>query len=257
MKYVKITVDGVTYNLYKGADDVWRVTNRAPLSAGEYLMEVTIVTSSGQELIFDTTDEELIKALTLLVTEDATISGERMLNYYPEVIKVLLEYQALMFTEGFEVDFLNTSLEFVVEDAYLYTMGEERIAQWEKALNIRVNPQDSLEDRREVIISRIRGKGKLNTETINNIVATFTNYKANSYIKDSVLYVEIEAPADNKQFKFANVENELRNKIPAHLGLVVTRNYATWKEVKENFSNWNAVNQLDSWQDLLTWIAPQ
>ena len=131
-------------------------------------------------------------------------------------------------------------------------MSEDRIEQWEKIFNITPIGGSSLSDRRETIIARVRGQGKLNTELINLIVGTFTGGAANSWVKDGVLYVEITPPPNNKQYQFLNVEQELKNKIPAHLGISVMRNYFTWAEIKQSYDTWQDVDdELDNWSDVL------
>lgn len=258
MRYVQIIVDGVTYTLRQQANGEWTVTNKAPYVKGEYPIAVLATTEAGQVVEIDVADDSLLQqALILIVNEGATISGERMLNYYPEVIQKLVEFQALMKTEGFEVDFIRNDIELIVNEAYLLTMSERRISEWEKALGIAFSSGDSIEDRREVIIARIRGQGKLNTALINSIVSAFTNGTADSYFRDGTLYVDITPPPENKQYKFENVERELMKKIPAHIRLTVRRDYATWGEVMGNFTDWNSIRQLSSWEELATYVAPQ
>ena len=257
MQFVKVTVDGRTYTLVKQIDGTWVITNQAPRSVGDYLMTVTLVTENGQEIELDTEDEELRKAVTLLVREGATESGSRMLDYYPQAIKQILEFQALTNAEGYEVDFLKSDIQMVGADAWLKTMGELRTAEWEKALKITPSYEDSLDDRRERIVATLRGRGKLNTSLINSVVSAYTNGVATSYIEDGVLYIQIEPPPNNKQFKFTNVEETLKNLVPAHLGLVVTRNYANWCEIMANYANWNSIKQLNNWEELMLYIAPQ
>lgn len=182
-------------------------------------------------------------------------SGERMLNYYPEVIKKIQEFKAIAHTEGYEFDELKLHSDEVLNNAYLLTMDETRIAEWEKILGIRPIENSTVEDRRETIIARIRGQGKLNTEMINIIVNTFTGGTANSWIKDSTLYVEITPPPKNKQYRFENVEQELAKKVPAHLGFKVSRNYYTWEETKNKFTTWNDVkSSFDKWEDVLLFV---
>lgn len=180
--------------------------------------------------------------------------GQRMFAYYPPVIQNILEFRSLIAAECVEIDDLKSGITATVDNAYLQTMDEDRVEQWEEALGIVQLPNSSLADRREMIMATIRGNGKLNTALINTIVSSFTNGTANSYIKDSVLHVEILPPPGNKQYKFKNVDTALQNKIPAHLGLDVSRHYATWGEVKENYSNWNAIAQLDNWEEVNLYI---
>lgn len=181
--------------------------------------------------------------------------GERMLNYYPEVIKVIQEFKAITDSEGNEFDELKLNSEDVLNNAYLLTMGEDRIMAWEKLLGIKTLQDSTLEDRRDTIIARIRGQGKLNSEMINLIVNTFTSGTANSWIDDGVLYVEITPPQKNKQYRFENVEQELANKVPAHLGIQVARNYFTWGEIKNGYSTWADVkSSFNTWEDVLLFV---
>lgn len=257
MQNIQITIDGVEYPLQLTSTGDWTTTNKASWSPGEYPITVTGTTDFGKEVVLGADSQEVAKALKLIITDPPTISGERMIEYYPMVIKKILDFQALINAEGHEIDALKATIVRILDEAYLTTMSEKRIAQWEQILELTHSNTDSLEDRRTAIIARIRGQGKLNTALINSIVNAFTGGSALSYIKDSVLYVEISPPQDNKQYTFENVVKELSKKVPAHIGLKVIRNYATWGEVRDNFADWNAINQLGTWEDLLLYVAPQ
>lgn len=180
---------------------------------------------------------------------------ERMLGYYPEIIKSISEFKAIVDGEYPEIEQLSDKQEQVINDAYLPTMGEERITQWEHILGIQPIDGSSVSDRRETIMARIRGQGKLNTALINSIVNTFTGGTANSWVEDNVLYVEITPPRDNKQFLFENVEQELKRKVPAHLGFNVSRNYFTWNDVYPLYKTWGDVkNNFDTWNDVYIFV---
>ena len=256
VKHVRITVDGVVYNLVKRSNGEWSITNQAPLVEGDYPVTVVATTEYGQEIIIDTTDEGLVEALTLLVRDGITVSGNRMLEYYPQVIQVIEEFQAITCVEGFEIDFLKSDIDIAINEAYLTTMSERRIEEWEQRLGVVPSAEDSVDDRRSRIIALIRGNGKLNTSLINSIVNAFTDGVATSFIKDSTLYVKIQPPTDNKQYRFENVEEALAKRVPVHLGLVVTRDYATWGEILENFASWNAVSQSENWESIKLYVAP-
>lgn len=180
---------------------------------------------------------------------------ERMLSYYPEVIQSITEFQAIIDSEYPEFETLSQASGRVLSDAYLLTMTEDRVEEWENMLGIRPLEGSTVEDRRDTIIARIRGQGKLNTEMINIIVGTFTGGTANSWVKDGTLYVEITPSPNNKQYRFENVEQELAAKVPAHLGFRVSRNYYTWEETKNKFTTWSDVKEsFDQWNDVLLFI---
>lgn len=176
---------------------------------------------------------------------------ERMNDCYPQIIRSIVEFQAIINAEYPEFEDLAVTNERVISDAYLITMTEKRVEQWENILGIKPLENSSFTDRRETVIARIRGQGKLNTALINSIVNVFTGGTANSYVQDSVLYVEITPPPGNKQYQFVNVEQELRNKVPAHLGFNVSRNYLEWDEVKDNYTTWQDVkDNFNTWHDV-------
>ena len=56
-------------------------------------------------------------------------------------------------------------------------------------------------------------------------------------------------------FKDYAFEQELKKKVPAHIKLVVTRNYATWNEIKNNYASWDSIKALNNWKELKLWIA--
>lgn len=177
---------------------------------------------------------------------------ERMNSYYPQVIQSILEFQAIIDSEYPEIENVSDGADRVINDAYLTTMSEERIEQWENMLGIQPIEGSSVSDRRETVIARIRGQGKLNTELINIIVGTFTGGTAKSWVEGSVLCVEIALPPNNKQFQFLNVEQELKNKIPAHLRLRVSRDYYNWEEIDDICSTWTDIrNTYSTWEDVL------
>ncbi len=206
---------------------------------------------STNEINLDTDDVDLIDAL-LHLHRGSLVSIERLIDYYPEVIKSIVEFQAINRSVGYEIDYLQSGLTSVMLNAYFSTMNERRVLQWEKVLNITPLKESTLADRRATINARIRGQGKLNSELISIIVNTFTGGTAKSWITDSVLNVEITPPKANKQFRFENIEQELAKKVPAHLGLNVRRNYSTWGDVKNYSSDFHHVSQnFFRWRDVL------
>ena len=183
---------------------------------------------------------------------------ERMNDYYPQVIQAIKEFNLIIEGEYPEFEDLDEANQRVIDDAYLTTMSETRVREWETVLGIKPLEGSTIQDRRDTIIARIRGQGKLNTALINSIVNAFTGGTANSWIENSVLYVEITPPPKNKQYQFANVEQELKLKVPAHLGMRVNRNYYEWKDIKSTYATWQDVkNDLGTWEDVYLFVPFQ
>lgn len=188
--------------------------------------------------------------------------NEQMLNYYPEVIKAIREFKMLVETQSIEITEMHEELTKLLANAYIITADESVITKWEQFLGITPLPQgeDDLEtylsDRRETIMARLYTTEKLNSKTISEVVQIFTGGTALSYFNDGVIHVIITPPKDNKQYKFENVEQELRKKIPAHLMLQVSRQYYTWEQTKASYSTWNNVkNTFPNWEEVLLQVT--
>lgn len=178
----------------------------------------------------------------------------RMMGYYPQVLSTIMEFKAIIDSEAPEINLVNTNQSNVIKDAYLSTMSEERVTQWEQLLGIKPLEDSTLGDRRDTIIARIRGQGKLNSTLINSIVNSFTGGTATSWVEDGVLYVEITPPPNSKSYRFENVEQELSKKVPAHLGLRVSRNYYEWGGIKNNLATWQDVRDFGTWNDVYLFV---
>jgi hypothetical protein len=182
----------------------------------------------------------------------------QMLNYYPEVIKAIREFQVLIETQSLEVAEMHEELTKILTNAYVGTADENRIAKWEHYLGITPLPQgdesleDWLSDRRETILARLYKVEKLNTKSIQDIVSIFTGGEATSYFKDGIIHILIEPPPSNKQYRFENVEQEIAKKIPAHLQYDIRRNYQLWSTVLEYNKTWSDVRtNYATWRDVL------
>lgn len=190
--------------------------------------------------------------------QDCLMYRNRMFGYYPDIIKNLKEFQAVIDAEYPEFCQLKIERGRVLSNAWMETMQEDRISQWEQWLSISPLPDSTLQDRRETIMARVYGGYKLNTESISNIVSMFTRGGAESWFEDSTIHVRIYPPPGNKQYKFENVETELTRRKPGHLDIDVRRGYATWEEIKDNFTSWQDVkDNFETWDDIRYYVAPQ
>lgn len=177
---------------------------------------------------------------------------ERMLEYYPPVVRSIKEFQAIVDTESTEMEQFANARDDVLNDAYLLTMGEERIKSWERIFGLSFDANATLQDRRETVIARLRSKGKLNTQSIVAIVNSFTGGTAKANMEDSTLVVKIQPPHGSKSFRFESVEKELSKNLPSHIGLSVVRDYPTWETLMNNTGTWsNSMFYYRTWEEVL------
>ena len=251
MAYITILDEGKQYYLMEQPDDTWYFTDELPPFGDEVAFYIEFTTEDGKIATINTDNQFIIDVLSNFVSTGHSYHGYRMYNYYPEVIKVLKEYQALINALGFEIDFLKCRFTCAFNDAFLMTMGEDRIIEWENALAIIPNDLSTLADRRAVIMARLQGGFKLNTESINTISKTLTGNSAESYFENSSIYVTIITSEGDRTLLFPAVEEELKRRIPAHIGLNVTRYYTSWGEIKDNIESWQSLkNRYGTWDDV-------
>lgn len=180
----------------------------------------------------------------------------QMLNYYPEVIKAIKDFQELIETQSLEVEEMHEELTKILANAYVSTADENTLAKWEKFLGITPLEQgaDDVEtwvsDRRATILARLYHTEKMNSKSIADVVKIFTGGETKSYFRDGVIYVLISPPRNAKKYKFENVEQELQKKTPAHLILNVQQNYHSWGEIKATYVTWDNVLEIPSWEEV-------
>jgi hypothetical protein len=190
---------------------------------------------------------------------DTTIDyNEQMLNRYPEVIKSIREFQALINTESLDIKELHQELIKILHNNYLDTANEDKIAQWEELLGIVPTEQGDIDletwlsYRRDTILARLYTTEKLNTKSISEIVSIFTGGTAVSYFKDGLVTVIVYPAESNKLYRFENVEKELASRIPAHLNFRVSRNHYTWLQVHDRYLTWRDIyNDFADWKEVL------
>jgi len=195
----------------------------------------------------------------MAIEYDYTVDyNEQMLNYYPEFIKAIREFQVLIKTQSAEIDDIHKELDKILANAYVETADEDKILEWEQLLGINPLPQGEdtyetwLQDRREVILARLFTMPKLNSEGIADLVNIFTNGDAKSFFKDGVIHIFVYPPRGNKQYKFENIEQEISKKIPTHLTFEIKRAYRTWGQISVENTYWDTVHAgFENWEDVL------
>lgn len=154
--------------------------------------------------------------------------------------------QELQKALGGELDELTAVIDKTYLDARILTATAERLTEWENDIGL-ASKGRTLDQRRQFILSLLRGTGKLNEAKIDSIVNSFTGGRAISTFRDGTLTVKVLPPNNGEIYVFNDVEKSLSVRIPAHIGLSVDRFYSTWGDIKNDFTSWADVR--DSFQD--------
>lgn len=173
-----------------------------------------------------------------------------LINYLPEFLKVIEDYKQLLNSLDIEVENLNDSINYIVDQSSILKADEERIEQWEEFL--RISKQGDLYQRKKYIIATLTTVGKLNKTKIQEIVNIYTNGGgAIVEFRNSTIIVKVKPPEGNENYLFPDIERTLNVMKPAHLGLSVIRYYTIWLDVKDNFTSWRELkNTNKTWREI-------
>lgn len=187
---------------------------------------------------------------------ELVLSAKRMMGYLPQYWHDYDEMQQILKNQGLELDTLNDESEFVLTDAFIMTMGESRIEEWEKWLGL--YPTGTLADRRMAILAYFAVISKLTRESIETLTASlYQGARAIVRFKDSVIKITIKPlpEHDTEEIDFSLLANQLERRKPCHIGYFLDRYISTWNEINLGFQTWGAVKGLrQNWQEVYDFI---
>ncbi|MGY5345559.1 YmfQ family protein [Paenibacillus glucanolyticus] len=98
--------------------------------------------------------------------------AEVWLSYLPSFYHDVREMKAIAGAEGTELDKLTQELEDLLDQYYPET-ATWALSRYEQDLNIPVNLSKPIEQRRSVIISKMRGSGKVSASMLKNVAQAY------------------------------------------------------------------------------------
>lgn len=189
----------------------------------------------------DVVDTDVLDSDLTTIVDTGTLAGTKMIGWYPSAVVAVDTLRAVNDVVGHELDNARARGALLNNNAFLFWMDESRLAEWENALEIDVPENSTVEERRNVIIAKIRGQNKFNVSNIKSIVKTFTGGDAEVTVADGVISVKVLPPNNGQLYNQAALVWELKNKIPAHMQLNIERYYSTWGDVKNKETSWQSI----------------
>ena len=184
------------------------------------------------------------------------LSAKRMMEYLPPFWHEYAEMKQILQNEGVEIDSLDEDSNFILTDAFLYTMTERRIEEWEAWLGL--PPTGTLEERRLAILNYFAVISKMTKESIQVLVAQlYQGARAIVRFKDSIIKITMKPLPEHEsdEIAFELLINQLALRKPTHLPLFVDRYIGTWGEINQGFTSWGAVKaRRTNWQAVYDFI---
>lgn len=258
--YIKYTLDGKTYDLVNNEDGTWSKEATAPSVVGYYHVVITI---SENRVIsqLSSKDPRYNELLEVILGRERTVFLQDLV---PDHVSSILEISAIYETENIDFDELYASKDRIINDAFITTASNDAIARQEKF--IRIVPEGTLEQRKMYLISMNSRGSKLNEPNIKAIANTITGsdclvtFFASEELNNpekglGLLKIQVLSP-DGRDYRYEDIERALRPLVPAHIKLTVVKYFSLWKDVHDNFADWNVVKAFGTWDALKSYIPP-
>ncbi|WP_213614335.1 putative phage tail protein [Paenibacillus lactis] len=145
--------------------------------------------------------------------------SDRLKSYLPAYYDGVLEMEQLMGTEGPEVDLLATRIEELLDQSYPES-ATWAISRYEKDLQITAEAGKPIEQRRSVVISKMRGHGNVSGSLIKNVAQAYDGGEVDVSVtpadyKITITFIDTLGIPPNLD----DLKNALNDIKPAHLTL--------------------------------------
>lgn len=257
------SIDGNIYDLNKGEGDTWSDINQAPDDAGLYPVGVSVSNEVGQTSYIDNTSSKF--NLNVMVRDEVS-NNINLINYIPEYLRDIREFKLIMEGESQKFNELYFIKDKTLDMQFVDYMDIEAITRYENFLGI--IGQGTLEQRRAYIRALYIKGDKLSEFSIKAVVKSITGGKAlvkffggdevlNPNPGQGTLRVQVLSPDPNINYKFDDIIRAIAPYMPAHIKLNLIKYFSTWGDIKQAYTDWQAIKKASNWEELYNYIPPQ
>ena len=175
--------------------------------------------------------------------------GTTMLSYLPDYYATSRVMRSIMQAQGAELDSLFQTLDEILNQSFVPT-ATWGLEIWEQELGIHTEKNKPVDQRRSVIISKLRGIGTVTVSLIKSIAEAYdggtveVTEEPGEY-KFTVTFVDTRGVPPNIDDLKAAIE-EIK---PAHLTVEYAFTYSTWGELKP--FTWGTLKN-HTWEEIKT-----
>ncbi len=171
-----------------------------------------------------------------------------MLTYLPRYYETSRVIRAILQAEGAEFDKLRQALNEILDQFFVRT-ATWGLDRWEEEVGLPVTPDQPEAERRDKIISRLRGYGTATIRIVKQVAESYDKGTVD-VIEDfagytvTIRFVDTTGVPPNLE----DLKAAVRAVVPAHLDLKYEFNYFIWDEWDAKNETWDAFDSL-----ALTW----
>lgn len=255
------TVNGNKYELVY-TDGKWIRELNAPVIPGTYTLSLEVYEGNNVTYI-DSSDSRYDFLLNVIVNYEKYVDISKYVQFFIANNEV---FSSIYKAQSTELDYLYMALKKLEDDVNLLTCSPEIIEKIEKFL--KVKGEGTIEQRRSYLLAKIQKPNKLNEIEIKKLTKQITggdclvsffaeNELDNPSQGNGTIYIQVLSPDSSKDYRYSDVQRVLQELIPGHLKLLVVKYFATWEDIKINFSDWSSVAAMSDWQAVKNYIPPQ
>lgn len=175
-------------------------------------------------------------------------SGKRMLSYLPPLYETSRVMQGVLDAQGVEIDKLRQALTEVLDQFFVRT-ATWGLDRWEEELGLSPAANQPISERRDRIVSRIRGYGTVTVALVKEVAESYDKGTVD-VIPDPATYTVTIRFVDTMGVppNIDDLKAAVRAVLPAHLDVKYEFRYFLWSDLDALNITW------DDWDALgLTW----
>ncbi|WP_128893606.1 putative phage tail protein [Longirhabdus pacifica] len=172
-----------------------------------------------------------------------------MLNAIPRYYHDASIADNIMYVEAEEFFKLNDERKEVLDQFFVDT-ATWGLNNWERVCGLEINTNLSIEERRSVIKSKLRGFGTVNIQLIKKVVEPYAGEIEVEDAADRYTIVITFVGERGTPVQLENMKASLLDIIPAHLAMEFVFTYLTWDELDNYLWTWDELDQKDiTWKE--------
>jgi hypothetical protein len=178
-----------------------------------------------------------------------------MLGYLPNYYVENRVMTSILQSEGMEVDDLRQALDDTLNQFFART-ATWALDQWESELGLPPAPTQPDNERRDRIVSRIRGTGTATIHVVKQVAEAYDNGTID-VLEDNAAYTVMVRFVDTRGIppNLDDLKAAVRAVVPAHLGLQYDLNYLVWDEFEALGLTWDEFEALGlSWDQFEVYV---
>lgn len=146
------------------------------------------------------------------------------------------EMTEILNSENVQMQDLYDKIQSVADDVFILTMGITTLKRWETLLKITPEANSTIVGRRVLVLNRLLGTKKLNSDLIIKMFAEYPYITVSVVFEDSTIKVQVRSSEGIPSNMFS-IDKALQKMKPSHLGL----SWNMVSDAKTTTTNFNAV----------------